>query len=228
MADGQTACSKLGWSFYGFEWPNYTYSTYKYLNDNLLLGFSYLDSKYFLNLKWAVNQSDRNRKSRFISLTNKEEKILYKISYKLFSNIPETSTNQNDIIPNSEGSFDFGDFYPEFENSNKSQSDNDTIVTKLDIATDFSMLSREFFKITNESFDYSKHWFCNKCRKKVALEHSKQSNCLTSNSSGYKKKNIADKDLNYNQDVISDVSDGEYYKYFKTNMPSNKSGFENY
>ncbi|RNA38386.1 hypothetical protein BpHYR1_009626 [Brachionus plicatilis] len=158
-------------------------------------------------LPWFVY--DRNRKSRFISLTYKEEKILYKISYKLFSNIPETSTNQNDIIPNSEGSFDFGDFYPEFENSNKSQSDNDTIVTKLDIATDFSMLSREFFKITNESFDYSKHWFCNKCSKKVALEHSKQINCLTT----VIKKNIADKDFNYNQDVISDerllVSDGK-------------------
>ncbi|RNA19289.1 hypothetical protein BpHYR1_038033 [Brachionus plicatilis] len=32
--------------------------------------------------------------------------------------------------------------------------------------------------------------------------------------------------FNYNQDVISDVSDGEYYNYFKTNMPSNNSGFE--
>ncbi|RNA19059.1 hypothetical protein BpHYR1_034527 [Brachionus plicatilis] len=93
---------------------------------------------------------------------------------------------------------------------------NKICITKLDIATDYKMLSRELLNITNESIDYSKHWFCNKCSKKIVyflLYTCNESNKATS--------------FNYNQDVISDVSDGEYYKYFKTNMPSNNSGFEN-
>ncbi|RNA19291.1 hypothetical protein BpHYR1_038035 [Brachionus plicatilis] len=43
------------------------------------------------------------------------------------------STNKNDNIPNSEGSFDFGNFYSEFENLSKYQSDNDTSIDFLEI-----------------------------------------------------------------------------------------------